>query len=73
MADEKQTLKISDETLAELQTLREKRKMTPHRMTSYYDDPPESNTFGGAQSDEAESKLDAYLQSQPRFASPNKT
>lgn len=48
--------------------------MTPHKVTSYYEEPVESNTFGGVQSqDESESKLDAYLQSQPRFASPNKT
>ena len=67
-------LNFSDETLAELQTLRHKRKMTPHKVTSYYEEPAESNTFGGVQEDdEQESKLDAYLHVQKRFASPNKT
>ena len=58
----KQTLNFSEDTLAELQNLRGKRKMTPHKVTSYYEDPQDSNTFGGVQSqDESESKLDAYL------------
>ncbi len=48
--------------------------MTPHKVTSYYEEPAESNTFGGVQEDdEQESKLDAYLHVQKRFASPNKT
>lgn len=70
----KQALNFSDDTLAELQGLRNKRKMTPHKVTSYYEEPEVSNTFGGVQTpEEQESKLDAYLHGQKRFASPNKT